>query len=58
MPRSSYRPGEQVPVEPARSTRFRGPHVLFFDGSRGWARFVFVRRTADPQIVVEELFRQ
>ncbi|MFF4216316.1 MULTISPECIES: hypothetical protein [Streptomyces] len=53
-----YRPGEHVPVEPVRSTRFRGPHVLFFDSSRGWARFVFIRRTADPQIVVEELFWQ
>lgn len=23
-----------------------------------WARFVFTRRTADPQIVIEELFWQ
>ncbi|MCC3778142.1 hypothetical protein [Streptomyces sp. UNOB3_S3] len=53
-----YRPGEHIPVEPARSTRFRGPHILAFDGGRGWARFVFVRRTADPQIVIEELFWQ
>ncbi|MFI8940996.1 hypothetical protein [Streptomyces syringium] len=53
-----YRPGGHVPVEPARSTRYRGPHILTFDSGRGWARFVFVRRTADPQIVIEELFWQ
>ncbi|MEU3350282.1 hypothetical protein [Streptomyces sp. NPDC037389] len=53
-----YRPGEHIPVEAARSTRFRGPHILAFDGGRGWARFVFIRRTADPQIVIEELFWQ
>ncbi|GGR02861.1 hypothetical protein WEB32_10380 [Streptomyces netropsis] len=49
---------DHIPVEPARSTRRRGPHVLTFDSGRGWARFVFIRRTADPQIVIEELFWQ
>ncbi|MBH1938374.1 hypothetical protein I5Q34_29650 [Streptomyces sp. AV19] len=53
-----YRPGPDIPVEPERSTRFRGPHIFYFDSGRGWARFTFVRRSEDPQIVIEELFWQ
>ncbi|MFJ3878542.1 hypothetical protein ACIPW5_13895 [Streptomyces sp. NPDC090077] len=45
-------------VEPARSTVPRGPHIAYFDSNRGWVRFTFLPRVAEPQIVVEELFWQ
>ncbi|MFG2298880.1 hypothetical protein [Streptomyces sp. NPDC048603] len=45
-------------VEPARSTAPRGPHISYFDSNRGWLRFVFLPRVAEPQIVVEEIFWQ
>lgn len=47
-----------IRVRPDRSTDPKGRHVLFFDGGYGWLRYVFVRRTEDPQIVVEEIFWQ
>lgn len=57
--RNPYR-GEDV--EPARSTVPvpvpRGPHIAYFDSNRGWIRFTFLARVAEPQIVVEELFWQ
>ncbi|GAA3374608.1 hypothetical protein GCM10020367_39140 [Streptomyces sannanensis] len=60
--RNPYLPDDELPegfhLEPARSTRPRGPHILNFDHGRGWLRFVSVRRVEDPQIVVEELFWQ
>ncbi|WP_405711670.1 hypothetical protein OG264_22330 [Streptomyces xanthophaeus] len=45
-------------VEPARSTVPRGPHIAYFDNNRGWIRFTFLARVAEPQIVVEEIFWQ
>ena len=45
-------------VEPAQSTRPGGQHVLYFDHGRGWLRYQFTRRGADPQIVIEECFWQ
>ncbi|WP_405439206.1 hypothetical protein OG373_17885 [Streptomyces avidinii] len=45
-------------MEPARSTVPRGPHIAYFDGFRGWIRFTFLPRVAEPQIVVEEIFWQ
>lgn len=47
-----------VTVEPARSSRPKGPHIAYFDHGRGWLRYVFVRRAADPQIIVQECFWQ
>lgn len=48
----------QVTVEAARSTQPRGPHVLNFDRNRGWLRYTFIRRAAEPQIVIENVFWQ
>ncbi|MFD4262680.1 hypothetical protein ACFWR9_34955 [Streptomyces sp. NPDC058534] len=45
-------------VEPGRSTVPDGANVCYFDRGRGWLRYVFVRRSADPQITVEEVFWQ
>lgn len=45
-------------VEPAHSTVPDGPHIAYFDHGRGWLRYVFIRRTTDPQIIVEEVFWQ
>ncbi|MFE9221158.1 hypothetical protein ACFYN3_33110 [Streptomyces lavendulae] len=45
-------------MEPARSTVPRGPHIAYFDSNRGWIRFTFLPRVAEPQIVVEEIFWQ
>ncbi|WFB09207.1 hypothetical protein LRS74_20815 [Streptomyces sp. LX-29] len=60
--RNPYVPKDELPdgyyLEPARSTRPRGTHILYFDHGRGWLRFNFARRVEDPQIVVEEIFWQ
>ncbi|MER5732398.1 hypothetical protein ABT084_29380 [Streptomyces sp. NPDC002138] len=60
--RNPYLPQDELPtglhLEPARSSRPRGPHILAFDRGRGWLRFTFVHRAEDPQIVVEEIFWQ
>ncbi|MGI5338436.1 hypothetical protein ACQEVS_14040 [Streptomyces sp. CA-181903] len=45
-------------VEPARSSDPKGPRVLYFDSGHGWLKYTFVRRTDDPQLVVEEVFWQ
>lgn len=45
-------------VEPVQSTRPAGAHVLYFDYGRGWLRYHFTRRVADPQIIVDECFWQ
>ncbi|GGX83014.1 hypothetical protein [Streptomyces minutiscleroticus] len=45
-------------VQPVRSDDPKGPRILLFDNGHGWLRYVFVRRVEDPQIVVEEVFRQ
>ncbi|MDF3142893.1 MULTISPECIES: hypothetical protein [unclassified Streptomyces] len=45
-------------VRPDRSTDPKGRHILFFDEGIGWLKYVFVPRTEDPQIVVEEIFWQ
>lgn len=49
---------EDLQHEPARSTRPKGPHIVYFDSGRGWLRYTFVARMTDPQIVVEEMFWQ
>ncbi|MEU1601257.1 hypothetical protein ABZ468_53485 [Streptomyces sp. NPDC005708] len=41
-------------VEPVQSTRPGGAHIIYFDHGRGWLRYVFTPRTADPQIVIDE----
>lgn len=49
---------EGMSVEPARSSDPKGARILHFDNGHGWLRYTFVRRTEDPQIVVEEVFWQ
>ncbi|GAA3059173.1 hypothetical protein GCM10020000_47620 [Streptomyces olivoverticillatus] len=49
---------EDMLVEPARSSDPKGPRILHFDNGHGWLKYTFVRRTEDPQIVVEEIFWQ
>ncbi|MFF4408070.1 hypothetical protein ACFY2W_03160 [Streptomyces sp. NPDC001262] len=49
---------EAMRVEPARSSDPKGPRILYFDNGHGWLKYAFVRRTEDPQIVVEEIFWQ
>ncbi|WHM40807.1 hypothetical protein [Streptomyces sp. BPTC-684] len=60
--RNPYLPQDELPpgsyLEPARSSRPKGPHILGFDHGRGWLRYTFVRRVEDPQIIVEEIFWQ
>ncbi|MFJ8017382.1 hypothetical protein [Streptomyces sp. NPDC096339] len=48
----------KVSIEPARSTQPRGPHILNFDHNRGWLRYTFIHRAAEPQIIIETLFWQ
>ncbi|MFD7628552.1 hypothetical protein ACFV7Q_21355 [Streptomyces sp. NPDC059851] len=48
----------KVNIEPVRSTQPRGAHLLYFDRGRGWLRYVFTPRVAEPQIVIETLFWQ
>ena len=45
-------------VMPDQSTVPKGRHLCFFDNGKGWLKYTFVRRTEDPQIVVEEIFWQ
>ncbi|MET9391650.1 hypothetical protein ABZY20_14745 [Streptomyces sp. NPDC006624] len=45
-------------VAPVQSSKPKGARVLLFDGGHGWMTYTFVRRTEDPQIVVEEVFWQ
>nr|WP_107906170.1 hypothetical protein [Streptomyces chartreusis] len=45
-------------VVPVRSSDPAGRHACFFDDGNGWLKYGFVRRTEDPQIVVEEVFWQ
>ncbi|GHI06690.1 hypothetical protein AQI88_30465 [Streptomyces cellostaticus] len=47
---------DDMKVRPDRSTDPKGRHICFFDYGNGWLKYVFVRRTEDPQITVEELF--
>jgi hypothetical protein len=49
---------ETMYVEPARSTDPKGPRILYFDNHYGWLVYTFVPRSADPQILVEEVFWQ
>ncbi|MEU6540592.1 hypothetical protein [Streptomyces sp. NPDC047000] len=49
---------EGMRVVPGRSTDPGGRHICFFDSGYGWLKYSFVRRTEDPQIVVEEFFWQ
>jgi hypothetical protein len=49
---------EGMRVAPGRSTDPKGRHICFFDNGNGWLKYSFVRRTEDPQIVVEEVFWQ
>lgn len=43
-------------VRPLASTNPGGPHILDLAGGRGWLIYTFMRRHADPQIVVTEVF--
>ncbi|KUL24444.1 hypothetical protein [Streptomyces regalis] len=45
-------------VRPILSSEPKGARALFFDNGNGWLKYSFVRRTEDPQIVVEEIFWQ
>ncbi|MEU3404519.1 hypothetical protein ABZ766_11300 [Streptomyces sp. NPDC006670] len=45
-------------IAPLLSTVPNGLHVCHFDHGRGWLHYTFVRRTADPQIIIEEVFWQ
>lgn len=45
-------------VEPVQSTRPSGVHVIYFDHGRGWLRYHFTPRSADPQIVIDQCFWQ
>ncbi|WP_234443143.1 hypothetical protein [Streptomyces cellulosae] len=49
---------EGMRLEPGRSTDPKGRHFCVFDNGNGWLKYSFVRRTEDPQIVVEEVFWQ
>ncbi|WP_406251119.1 hypothetical protein [Streptomyces cyaneofuscatus] len=43
-------------VRPLASTSPGGPHIVDLAGGRGWLIYTFMRRHADPQIVVTEAF--
>ncbi|MGW0315132.1 hypothetical protein [Streptomyces flavidovirens] len=45
-----------ITVRPLASTNPSGPHIADLAGGRGWIIFTFIRRQADPQIVVTETF--
>ncbi|GHD99946.1 hypothetical protein [Streptomyces alanosinicus] len=45
-------------IEPAQSSRPKGPRVLYFDRGNGWLTYSFVPRAEDPQITVEQIFWQ
>lgn len=47
-----------VHVEPIRSSDAKGPRIVYFDDHHGWLIYTFVRRSADPQILVVEAFWQ
>ncbi|MFF8988308.1 hypothetical protein ACF08E_33650 [Streptomyces globisporus] len=41
---------------PLSSTSTGGPHIVNLTGGRGWPLHTFMRRHADPQIIVTEAF--
>ncbi|MFH8887153.1 hypothetical protein [Streptomyces sp. NPDC017949] len=43
-------------VRPLASTRPGGSHIVDLAGGRGWLIYTFMRRHAEPQIVVTEAF--
>lgn len=43
-------------VRPPASTSPGGPHIVDVAGGRGWLIYTFMRRHADPQIVVTKAF--
>ncbi|WP_438306383.1 hypothetical protein ACSHXN_43280 [Streptomyces sp. HUAS TT11] len=45
-------------AESVQSTRPGGAHVIYFDHGRGGLRYVFTRRTTDPQTVIDECIWQ
>ncbi|MFI1941265.1 hypothetical protein ACH44C_29530 [Streptomyces purpureus] len=45
-----------ITIRPPASTRPAGPHVADLAGGRGWLVFTFIRRHAEPQIVVTDAF--
>ncbi|MFC5953399.1 hypothetical protein ACFP51_02505 [Streptomyces pratens] len=45
-------------VLPERSDRPKGGRICYFDRGHGRLLYVLVRRAEDPQIIVEEVFRQ
>ncbi|MBR8642364.1 hypothetical protein KEF29_31175 [Streptomyces tuirus] len=49
---------DSMRVGPLRSSDPKGARILLFDNGHGWMTYTFIRRTEDPQIVVEEVFWQ
>jgi hypothetical protein len=47
---------EGMMVRPVQSNEPKGARIFLFDAGHGWMIYSFIRRTQDPQIVVEELF--
>ncbi|WP_256104178.1 hypothetical protein [Streptomyces sp. ODS05-4] len=45
-----------ITVRPLASTNPGGPHIADLAGGRGWMVFTFIRRHAEPQIVVTDAF--
>lgn len=45
-----------ITVRPLASTNPGGPHIADIAGGRGWLIYTFIRRHAEPQIIVTEAF--
>ncbi|MFE1790813.1 hypothetical protein ACFW7J_20860 [Streptomyces sp. NPDC059525] len=45
-----------ITVRPLASTSPGGPHIADLAGGRGWLFFTFIRRHAEPQIIVTDTF--
>ncbi|MEU5812031.1 hypothetical protein [Streptomyces sp. NPDC047718] len=45
-----------ITVRPLASTRPGGSHIADLAGGRGWLVFTFIRRHAEPQITVTDVF--
>ncbi|MFF4182719.1 hypothetical protein ACFYZ9_05985 [Streptomyces sp. NPDC001691] len=45
-----------IAVRPLASTSPGGPHIADLAGGRGWLIFTFLRRHAEPQIIVTDVF--
>jgi hypothetical protein len=45
-----------ITVRPLASINPGGPHIADLVGGRGWLIYTFIRRHAEPQIIVTEAF--